>query len=172
MCSSDLRRGRRQARRPVPILFGTKIASICDSPKAPRGSSSPEAPRGSDGDGTSHHNPVNRPTAPLMIATRHPTGFRRGLLESDSQKAPRGSSSPEAPRGSDGDDTSHHHSVNRPTAPLMIATRHPTGFRRGLWGDRVIPAASAGGFWSPAQRQTGRRCTEQASACPAVAAFR
>jgi 2'-5' RNA ligase len=33
---------------------------------------------------------------------------------------------------------------------MMNATRHPTGFRRGLVGERVTPPASAGGLWGNA----------------------
>ena len=73
MCSSDLRRG----------LLVERGAT-------------PKAPRGSDGDDAHHHHPgissIGRfiielfddpgicPTASCVVARRHPTGFRRGLL--------------------------------------------------------------------------------------------
>jgi len=40
-----------------------------------------------------------RSNASAVIATRHPAGFRRGLL----------AATPNAPRGSEWDDASHHH---------------------------------------------------------------
>ena len=178
------------------MLFDAKVASICDSPKAPRGSSSPEAPRGSDGDSMFHHQSGQSPKLRHSVSLeRHPHGFRRGLLESDSPKAPCGSSSPEAPRGSDGDSMFHHQSGQSPKLRHSVSLeRHPRGSRRGLLesdfpeaprgsdGDStshhhppnrpncvipfrssVIPTASAGGFWSRAQRH--RTGVGQASAC-------
>jgi hypothetical protein len=46
----------------------------------------PEAPRGSERDDASHHHPGICPTAHSLNrvnrgGSRHPTGFRRGLLE-------------------------------------------------------------------------------------------
>ena len=56
--------------------------------------------------------------------------------------------SPKAPRGSDGDDAIHHHPVNRPNGVIPFRSS-------------VTPAASAGGFWSRVQRQTGKSRAEQ-----------
>jgi hypothetical protein len=130
----------------------------------------PKAPRGSERDDAIHHHPAIRSTAPLTIATRHPTGSRRGLLENVrlpqkplaeasgmtlsiamrpcaqprrsrsprvTPPAPAGGfgnvpAAPKAPRGSERDDAIHRHPAVCPTAPRVIATRHPTGSRRGL----------------------------------------
>ena len=66
---------------------------------------------------------------------------------------------PESPSRQRGDDTSHHHSVNRPHDFIPFRSS-------------VIPAASAGGFWSPVQQQTVKRRAEQDWACPTGAASR
>ena len=57
---------------------------------------------------------------------------------------------PKAPRGSERDDARHHHPALCPNALLMIATRHPTGSRRGLgveWNgspQRLLPLETVG----------------------------
>ena len=128
----------------------------------------PKAPRGSDGDAACHHHAgicriPQSTTARLHIhvgaewhsahrrhhhpgvlrsGSRHPTGFRRGLLVGRGGFAVRGGSFVQKPlAAASGMKRGDHH-----PGVLWSGSRHPTGFRRGLLVGRGGFAVRGGSF--------------------------